>query len=92
MGGTALARTHLRDGRLSEDIDLISLDPRRSALAADLDTQHSTDPNSDRTADSTGRRRTVPQVRTHRREPRRRTVRTVWSHLRPYSTATRAGT
>ncbi|NHU48913.1 nucleotidyl transferase AbiEii/AbiGii toxin family protein [Rhodococcus sp. A14] len=37
IGGTALARTHLPHGRLSEDIDLISLDPRRSTLAADLD-------------------------------------------------------
>ena len=37
IGGTALARTHLPNGRLSEDIDLISLDPRRSTLAADLD-------------------------------------------------------
>lgn len=36
IGGTALARTHLPDGRLSEDIDLIALDDRR-AVAADLD-------------------------------------------------------
>lgn len=28
FGGTALARTHLADGRLSEDIDLIALSPR----------------------------------------------------------------
>ncbi|MGF0315012.1 nucleotidyl transferase AbiEii/AbiGii toxin family protein [Nocardia fluminea] len=26
MGGTALARTHLVGGRLSEDIDLVALD------------------------------------------------------------------
>ncbi|MDH6286237.1 nucleotidyl transferase AbiEii/AbiGii toxin family protein [Rhodococcus opacus] len=37
IGDTALARTHLPHGRLSEDIDLIALDPRRSTLAADLD-------------------------------------------------------
>ncbi|MFE5708033.1 nucleotidyl transferase AbiEii/AbiGii toxin family protein [Rhodococcus koreensis] len=37
IGGTALARTHLPNGRLSEDIDLIALDPRRSTLATDLD-------------------------------------------------------
>lgn len=36
IGGTALARTHLRDGRLSEDIDLIAIDERK-AVAADLD-------------------------------------------------------
>ncbi|CAM2977468.1 nucleotidyl transferase AbiEii/AbiGii toxin family protein [Prescottella defluvii] len=36
IGGTALARTHLPEGRLSEDIDLIALD-RRNAVAADLD-------------------------------------------------------
>jgi predicted nucleotidyltransferase component of viral defense system len=36
IGGTALARTHLPDGRLSEDVDLIALDDRR-AVAADLD-------------------------------------------------------
>lgn len=36
IGGTALARTHLPDGRLSEDIDLIAIDDRR-AVAADLD-------------------------------------------------------
>src|ERR1700682_3911703 len=36
IGGTALARTHLSDGRLSEDVDLIALDDR-SAVAADLD-------------------------------------------------------
>ena len=36
IGGTALARTHLPEGRLSEDIDLIALDDRR-AVAADLD-------------------------------------------------------
>lgn len=33
IGGTALARTHLTAGRLSEDIDLVALD-RRSELAA----------------------------------------------------------
>jgi hypothetical protein len=37
FGGTALARTHFPNGRLSEDIDLIALDPRRGTLAADLD-------------------------------------------------------
>ena len=36
IGGTALARTHLPDGRLSEDVDLIARDDRR-AVAADLD-------------------------------------------------------
>jgi predicted nucleotidyltransferase component of viral defense system len=36
IGGTALARTHLPDGRLSEDIDLIAIDARK-AVAADLD-------------------------------------------------------
>jgi len=36
IGGTALARTHLPDGRLSEDIDLIAVDDRK-AVAADLD-------------------------------------------------------
>ena len=36
IGGTALARTHLPAGRLSEDIDLIAIDDRK-ALAADLD-------------------------------------------------------
>ena len=36
IGGTALARTHLPDGRLSEDIDLITIDDRK-AVAADLD-------------------------------------------------------
>ncbi|WP_280348615.1 nucleotidyl transferase AbiEii/AbiGii toxin family protein [Nocardia neocaledoniensis] len=37
IGGTALARTHLTSGRLSEDIDLVALG-NRTALAADLDT------------------------------------------------------
>jgi hypothetical protein len=36
IGGTALARTHLPDGRLSEDIDLIAIDDRKS-VAAGLD-------------------------------------------------------
>lgn len=36
FGGTALSRTHLPDGRLSEDIDLIALDSR-TRLATDLD-------------------------------------------------------
>ncbi|MBY8855435.1 nucleotidyl transferase AbiEii/AbiGii toxin family protein [Nocardia sp. CA2R105] len=36
IGGTALARTHLVSGRLSEDIDLVALD-NRTALAAELD-------------------------------------------------------
>jgi predicted nucleotidyltransferase component of viral defense system len=36
IGGTALARTHLPDGRLSEDIDLIAIADRK-AVAADLD-------------------------------------------------------
>ncbi|MEU0545580.1 nucleotidyl transferase AbiEii/AbiGii toxin family protein [Nocardia sp. NPDC005978] len=36
IGGTALARTHLVAGRLSEDIDLVAL-ANRSVLAAELD-------------------------------------------------------
>jgi predicted nucleotidyltransferase component of viral defense system len=36
IGGTALARTHLPDGRLSEDIDLIALGDRK-LVAQDLD-------------------------------------------------------
>ncbi|MBO0852416.1 MAG: nucleotidyl transferase AbiEii/AbiGii toxin family protein [Nocardia sp.] len=36
IGGTALARTHLVDGRLSEDIDLIALG-NRTELAAEID-------------------------------------------------------
>ena len=36
IGGTALARTHLPSGRLSEDIDLIAVGERK-AVAADLD-------------------------------------------------------
>jgi hypothetical protein len=36
-GGTALAKTHLTRGRLSEDIDLIALSPRRRDLAERLD-------------------------------------------------------
>src|SRR5690606_33669042 len=36
IGGTALSRTHLASGRLSEDIDLVALGSR-TALAADLD-------------------------------------------------------
>ncbi len=36
IGGTALARTHLPNGRLSEDIDLIAVSDRKS-LVADLD-------------------------------------------------------
>jgi hypothetical protein len=36
IGGTALARTHLSDGRLSEDVDLIALGERND-VAADLD-------------------------------------------------------
>ncbi|MFI6870308.1 nucleotidyl transferase AbiEii/AbiGii toxin family protein [Nocardia sp. NPDC050406] len=36
IGGTALARTHLVSGRLSEDIDLVALGNRRM-LAAELD-------------------------------------------------------
>jgi predicted nucleotidyltransferase component of viral defense system len=36
IGGTALARTHLPDGRLSEDIDLIAIDDRKG-VAADVD-------------------------------------------------------
>lgn len=36
IGGTALARTHLVDGRLSEDIDLVALG-NRTELAAELD-------------------------------------------------------
>ena len=34
FGGTALARTHLLDGRLSEDLDLIALSPRRDVASA----------------------------------------------------------
>lgn len=34
IGGTAVARTHLPDGRLSEDIDLIAIDERKSIAAA----------------------------------------------------------
>lgn len=37
FGGTALARTHLVDGRLSEDLDFIALSPRGD-VAATLDT------------------------------------------------------
>lgn len=37
MGGTALARTHLPDGRLSEDLDLLALSARRE-LATDIET------------------------------------------------------
>lgn len=37
FGGTALARTHLPDGRLSEDIDLIAAARPRKELAAELD-------------------------------------------------------
>lgn len=36
IGGTALARTHLPNGRLSEDIDLVAIGERQ-ALAAELD-------------------------------------------------------
>lgn len=36
IGGTALARTHLPDGRLSEDIDLVALG-NRNELAVELD-------------------------------------------------------
>lgn len=36
IGGTALARTHLVDGRLSEDIDLTAVGSR-SEVARDLD-------------------------------------------------------
>lgn len=36
FGGTALARTHLPQGRLSEDLDLIAVGPRRD-LATRLD-------------------------------------------------------
>ncbi|WP_370368368.1 nucleotidyl transferase AbiEii/AbiGii toxin family protein [Mycolicibacterium sp. CH28] len=38
IGGTALARTHLPNGRLSEDIDLIAIGDRKS-VAADLDAE-----------------------------------------------------
>ena len=34
IGGTALARTHLPDGRLREDLDLIALAPRSDVAAA----------------------------------------------------------
>lgn len=37
FGGTALSKTHLVDGRLSEDIDLIALTPRRKDLAERVD-------------------------------------------------------
>ncbi|WP_082952992.1 nucleotidyl transferase AbiEii/AbiGii toxin family protein [Mycobacterium sp. 852002-10029_SCH5224772] len=36
IGGTALARTHLPSGRLSEDVDLVSIDSR-SVVAEELD-------------------------------------------------------
>lgn len=36
IGGTALARTYLPAGRLSEDIDVIAVEDRK-ALAQDLD-------------------------------------------------------
>lgn len=36
IGGTALARTHRPDGRLSEDIDLIAI-AERKGVATDLD-------------------------------------------------------
>lgn len=36
LGGTALARTYLPDGRLSEDLDLLAV-PGRSAVVADLE-------------------------------------------------------
>ncbi|WP_425271204.1 nucleotidyl transferase AbiEii/AbiGii toxin family protein [Mycobacterium gastri] len=36
IGGTALARTYLPDGRLSEDIDLIAIDDRKT-VAAEMD-------------------------------------------------------
>lgn len=36
IGGTALARSHLPNGRLSEDIDLVALG-NRAKVAADLD-------------------------------------------------------
>lgn len=38
IGGTALARTHLVDGRLSEDIDLVALG-NRTELAAEIDAE-----------------------------------------------------
>jgi hypothetical protein len=38
IGGTALARTHLPAGRLSEDIDLIAVGERK-AVATDLDAE-----------------------------------------------------
>jgi len=34
FGGTALARTHLLNGRLSEDLDLIAVSPRRDVATA----------------------------------------------------------
>jgi len=36
FGGTALARTHLPDGRLSEDLDLLAV-PRRAVVVADIE-------------------------------------------------------
>ncbi|MGQ9348980.1 MULTISPECIES: nucleotidyl transferase AbiEii/AbiGii toxin family protein [Mycolicibacterium] len=36
IGGTALARTHLPDGRLSEDIDLVAVGSRKE-VATELD-------------------------------------------------------
>ena len=38
IGGTALARTHLTDGRLSEDIDLVALG-NRTELATEIDAE-----------------------------------------------------
>ena len=36
FGGTALARTHLTDGRLSEDLDLVAV-PRRAEVAGEVE-------------------------------------------------------
>ncbi|MFC9360647.1 hypothetical protein ACFTZB_29260 [Rhodococcus sp. NPDC057014] len=78
-----------RPTRSSEDIDLISLDPRRSALAADLDTAL---PRS--LQRSYGRLDWAPSLSTGSSVDAAtlHTVRTAWSQLRPDSTATRAGT
>ena len=43
IGGTALARTHLPDGRLSEDIDLIAIGSRK-AVANELSRRHPAGP------------------------------------------------
>lgn len=57
IGGTALARTHLPDGRLSEDIDLVAIGGRRE-IAGELD-----DALPRAVARTHGRLRITPAVR-----------------------------